>query len=635
MRGVHEQIKTKYLYLLGICIIIFLSFLFSTSSRGKLLTNQTFDVLRTTSSRNDVVIIGIDDKSLQALGAWPWNREVFSRLTDRISSYDAKVLVYDVLFLEPREGDNAFKISLSTSQIPVILASKIDNQNHLSSFLVNTSTSTHSAFANVSPDSDGKVRFYTLSQILHGSCLYSLSDIAFNIATFKNNAKNDPRCDTALGMFRYPEKITTYPLIDVLNGEIPRDAFTNKTIFVGATALDLLDNFVGMDGEKIPGVYVHASQLISRLNNVNDTPLTSGSTVAWFSIIGLCVGVLFSRMKTLKGQLITLITFVIATTVLSVMLFDSGVITPWLVTVFMMLLIAGFVTLLHTMEERKKNAYIESIFAKYVHKDVLKELMKSSAKIRLDGEKKDMTILFSDLRGFTTLSENLEPEELTTLLNGYFSAMTPCILEEKGTIDKFIGDAIMAFWNAPLPVKDHPLHAVKSALLMEKALAKFNKTHHATLAIGIGIHRGEVIVGNVGSLERVNYTVLGDAVNLASRIEGLTKKYGVTCLITEDVKKDIQDESIMFRKLDVITVKGKSEPTILYEVSFKDSNLEEIYTKYGEAFALYEKRDFDAAEELFTALSLRGDKPSATMLKRIPVLQTMEGFDGVWHFDEK
>jgi adenylate cyclase len=304
---------------------------------------------------------------------------------------------------------------------------------------------------------------------------------------------------------------------------------------------------------------------------------------------------------------------------------------------FSVILSALYTGIFRFLKERKQNEYIKNLFSRYVHKDVLQELLNSSSQVRLGGERREVSVLFSDLRGFTTFSEQMNAEELTTLLNDYLSAMSPIILEEKGTIDKYIGDAIMAFWNAPLPTKDHAKRAAKSALRMQEALNAFNKERNTTLAMGIGIHSGEVIVGNVGSLERINYTILGDVVNNTSRLEGITKKYGVGIIATEELKQKIDDPDILFRKLDVIIVKGKTKPTHIFEVLFFSKEKESLVHEYEEAFLLYQKGDFNKAKISFEKLEKVGDAPSAVMLERIAFLEknTSKEWDGVWKFNEK
>lgn len=621
-----NKIKEHGSFIFGFLIIFCIVFLILGSVRGKNITNQFFDPLRTTDEREDVIIVGIDDKSLQSIGAWPWDRKVFASLTKKLNDFGARTVVYDVLFLEPRAGDAEFKDIIGFVKTPVILGSKLENDKYLASHLTLSS-----ALINVEPDSDGKVRRYPTSFLNNGICVYPLARSAFNIAIFNKESN----CDTVSAtMFRYLTKVPIYSVVDIISGKIPADKIKGKTVFVGSVSLDLLDHFVGMTGEKVPGVFVHASVLTSLLNKVNDRNTNTSETIFLILAYMLVTGLLMYRLKNIIGQIVSLIILIASAALLSVFLFslEIQIPTPWiLLTIF---LTGGYITLYRFIKEQKKNAYIQSIFAKYVHKDVLKELMESSSSINFAGEKREISVLFSDIRGFTTFSEKMTPEELTKLLNAYLSAMTPVILEEKGTIDKFIGDAIMAFWNAPLYVENHTTHAVKAAIGMQQALADFNKNNNTELAMGVGVNYGEVIVGNVGSLERVNYTVLGDAVNLASRVEGLTKKYGVLIIVTEEVKNLVNETDIIFRKLDVITVKGKSKPTILYEVQKKSLIVSEIFKKYENAFTNYQAGRFDEAEIVFTELSSNGDGPSKTMLERIPNLKNTN-WDGIWHFDEK
>jgi adenylate cyclase len=604
------------------------------SSRGKHITQQFFDVVRTTSERNEVVILGIDDTSLQALGAWPWNRSIFAEVTKKLDDYRAKAVVFDVLFLEGRDGDDAFREVLKNVKIPVVLASKIEDGKYLESFLVRQSSSTvvASALSNVNPDSDGKVRRYPVAKYMQGTCIRGLGEQAFRISTFKKEST----CEViGEATFRYPNKVTTYTIVDVFSGKISDKELKGKVIFIGSTSLDLEDHFVGITGEKIPGVEVHASILTSLLNQEGDRELGSGEI---FIVIILLIGVVLSILyyvKTILGQITSAIGTALVVVVVSYVFFSNHIIMPLPWMILTVLSSGGFFTLVRFIKEKKRSEHIATLFSKYVHKDVLKELMKSPESINLTGEKRYLTVLFSDLRGFTTLSESLSPEELTTVLNGYFSAMTPAVLEEHGTIDKYIGDAIMAFWNAPLEVKNHERHAVISALRMQEDLKKFNKEHNTTLAVGVGIHAGNAVVGNVGSKERVNYTVLGDTVNLASRVEGLTKKYGVEVLVTEEVKDKVDDEGILFRKLDIITVKGKNLPTVLYEAMRMDTSRVSVIKAYDEAFLKYQNGEFEKAKELFKALADKGDIPGEKMYERIMNLGEVHNWDGVWHFDEK
>ncbi len=603
--------------------------MFAGSPVGENTTDRVYDVLRTTETRDEVVIIGIDDKSLQEFGAWPWNRSVFAQLQNVLTNNNVKVSVYDILFFEPRAGDADFQESLSLAKKPVILASKFENKVYLSSYLVTGSTTSRSALANVGPDTDGKVRKYSQTLISTTECVASLAQAAFSMVA------SSAACDNPSGLFRYPSQITTYSLADVVKNKIPEEFLRGKVVFIGATSLGLEDTFMGLGGARVPGVYVHASMLTSLLNNVQDEPVSRTLTLILILSISILASLCIFASQSVYKQSASLVGLLVVTVVTSVVIFEQGIILPlpWLIV--SILVSGGYSTLIRFISERKQNEYIQTLFSKYVHKDVLRELIASGSDIKLGGERKSVTVLFSDIRGFTSLSESLSPEELTSMLNDYLSAMTPHILEEKGTIDKFIGDAIMAFWNAPLSVENHSLHALYSALRMEKALQVLNTEKGYSLAIGIGVHTGSVVVGNVGGKDRVNYTILGDTVNLTSRLESLTKKYGVTILTTEAVKEVTADPSLTWRKLDTITVAGKATPTTLYEVRKASDFPDFLIEKYENALSLYCEGSWDKAEEAFTEVSEGGDVPSGKMLSRIPELRKKKEWDGVWRFDEK
>lgn len=623
--------KSTLLLTLGLCGIGITIFLLSNTPRGKTLTDTFFDPIRVTSSRQEVAIVGIDDTSLQRFGSWPWDRSIFAQLQTALTSAGVRAIAYDVLFLEDRAGDEAFLESLTKNKTPTFLASKINGNNYLESHLVGAEPFMRSSFANVQPDADGKVRKYPPSVVLNKTCTYGLAESVFRFMTFTTSTTCNAPVDTS---FRYPLSIPTYSVSDILEGKITAGDLKGTVVFVGSTSLDLADHFVSLTGEKIPGVYVHGSILTSLLNSVADRHASKAISLLSFVVAILFTALLLTRIERILLQLGALVALIVSTFIVSGVVFQYGILlpAPWLLLAIV--LTSGYTTFARFLAERTQNKYIQTLFSKYVHKDVLTELIRSNEPVRLGGEKKEVTILFSDLRGFTTLSEKLTAEELTGLLNAYFTSMTPHILEEKGTIDKFIGDAIMAFWNAPLTIPDHTIHAVSSALRMQRALSDFNKAHNTKLEMGIGVHRGEVVVGNVGGKDRVNYTILGDTVNLTSRLEGLTKKYGVKTIITEDVYTELDQTLGVTRLLDVITVKGKTLPTKIYEVlDTSDANTTDI-KQYEKGFALYQKGLWADAKAMLS--NNKDDIPSKVLLERILVLEKGDAaWDGVWRFDEK
>lgn len=264
-------------------------------------------------------------------------------------------------------------------------------------------------------------------------------------------------------------------------------------------------------------------------------------------------------------------------------------------------------------------------FGKFVPTDLVRQIIAAEGEAHLGGEKRQLTVHFSDIEGFTTISESIPPEQLVELLAEYLGEMSRIIAEEKGTVDKYIGDAIMAFWGAPQRVQDHAHCAARAALRCQKRLDELEEKWRAAgrpvFRARVGLNTGEIIVGNMGSAERLNYTAIGDAVNLASRLEGINKYYGTRIIVGQETQKLIANDFTL-RLLDFVAVKGKSEVIRIYELigEKKDESAEErrFITLYEEALAHYTRREWDEAEKKFrTLLSQRNDEASQQMLERI------------------
>jgi len=288
----------------------------------------------------------------------------------------------------------------------------------------------------------------------------------------------------------------------------------------------------------------------------------------------------------------------------------------------------------------RENRFVQKAFGKYVNKDLLEELVASPRQLNLAGEEKLMTVLFSDIRGFTSLSEKIPAKKLVNILNGYLDEMSKIILENNGTIDKFIGDAVMAFWNAPINDDKHSTNAVLTAINMINRLENLKKTNpdFKALNIGIGINTGDMVVGNIGSSQRFSYTILGDNVNLGSRLESLTKKYKVHILVSQNtVDNYVQNggPKIIFRLLDEIIVKGKTLPIKVYQPLFESKNNLELKNHYEFAFSLYQRGVFGEAWHKFRDLSRSGDPVSHMMMQRISKIQPNVIWKGIWNWDEK
>ena len=262
------------------------------------------------------------------------------------------------------------------------------------------------------------------------------------------------------------------------------------------------------------------------------------------------------------------------------------------------------------MAERDQKQQIAKNFGQYVPAELVEEMVENGLDVSIGGESRELTVLFSDVRGFTTISEGLNPHELTTLMNVFLSAMTKVIHDNRGTIDKYMGDAIMAFWGAPISDPDHARHAVQAALAMDRAMPALAEDFIARgwkpIKVGIGLNTGTMTVGNMGSNFRAAYTVLGDAVNLGSRLESLTKQYGVHIIVSEFTKAAVP--GLICRELDLVRVKGKDLPVRMFEplgfedeVSAADSA---ALARYGEALELYRGQHWSAAQKAFEALAV-------------------------------
>ena len=268
-------------------------------------------------------------------------------------------------------------------------------------------------------------------------------------------------------------------------------------------------------------------------------------------------------------------------------------------------------------------------------------MVKDPSHLKLGGETRELSIFFSDVAGFTGLSEILNPEQLTALLNEYLTAMTDIIYDEGGTIDKYEGDAIIAFWNAPLDLKDHQKHAVMAAIRCNKKLGELRpilkQKYGEDLFARIGINTGTVVVGNMGSIQRFNYTFLGDAGNLASRLEGLNKQFNTSIMISACTKKMLGNE-FSCREISSVRVKGRKEPVKVFEPMFNEdyNAMADIIHRFEAGLRLYYSGQFNEAMEIFTTLS-NTDGPSAAYVRICKELieNPPVNWDGVWEMKEK
>jgi len=283
-------------------------------------------------------------------------------------------------------------------------------------------------------------------------------------------------------------------------------------------------------------------------------------------MVAVLLALVLARLSTLKGAI-----FALGMTLLFIIIAYALYTGNYILNMSMPLAAVFFTflgtTIYKTLTEEAEKKYIRTQFGKFVNKNVVDELLKDPSKLRLGGERRSMTVLFSDIRGFTTLSEGLEAEDLVQLLNSYLSRMTDIVIRYDGTLDKYVGDEIMAFWGAPLSQPDHAMLACRTAVDMIASLEKLNAglPEEKRLRIGIGLNSGEMLVGQIGSESRMDYTVIGDNVNLGARLEGTNKVYGTSIIISE-ATLDLVRDRVVVRELDMVRVKGKHKPVTIYEL---------------------------------------------------------------------
>jgi len=296
------------------------------------------------------------------------------------------------------------------------------------------------------------------------------------------------------------------------------------------------------------------------------------------------------------------------------------------------------------LREYREKRWLRQAFSRYVSPAVVAELVAHPEGLKLGGEELEVTVLFADLAGFTGLSETLGPEELVSLLNRYFSILTDIIQARRGTVDKFIGDAVMAVWGAPLPLADHAALACHAALEIKAAIAQELAEVPARplppLTVRLGVHSGTVLAGNVGSVERFNYTVMGDTVNLASRLEGVNKHYGTAILISEATFRQVQG-MFMVRELDRLRVKGRRQPVTVYELLGPgEQGTSAWLTAFQAGLMAYRARDWAEASRRFEEVLRQKpkDPPARLFLHRCRAFQVEPPppeWDGLLVLEEK
>jgi adenylate cyclase len=464
------------------------------------------------------------------------------------------------------------------------------------------------------------------------------------------------RPDGSMKIFFYsPQSFPLYPMSRIIQAQVRTEEgsdpgidpalFRNKVVIIGGTAPGLLDRRPSPLDADGAGFQLHAAALANFLRD--DYIHTPPDWVSYLLLTLMLLGLswLLNRSLGLVIRALIGLAAVLLVIAANLLLF------AWLHVDLPLLLPLVGVALLSTSDvwsryrkARRERKFIQGAFQNYLSDSLLQQIMENPGGLKLGGEKKPVTIFFSDLAGFTSFSENMEPEELVRVLNLYLERMTAILRDHDGYLDKFEGDAIMAFWGAPVAVEDPAGKAMSAALDCQRALSRFNDEFSTQglprLAMRIGVNSGEVIAGNIGAMGRkLNYTVIGDAVNLASRLEGINKPYGTSIICGSRARAEVRAD-IVFRHLDRVRVKGKVNPEEIFEVVGRAEDVaperRESILRFEAALERYFVGEFAAAETLFAPLT-GSDHASAVFCQRCRYLleNPPEAWDGVWTFHEK
>ncbi|MCK9418468.1 MAG: adenylate/guanylate cyclase domain-containing protein [Nitrospirae bacterium] len=584
-----------------------------------------FNVRGVVTPGPETLIAAIDEKSISKLGRFPWSRTVWARVVDRLTDERAAVVVFDVLFTEAENArsdglleralqkngrviipmdfdfsEAGYKESGFTSRqvdflIPsayAVLKNTDTSYTPLAAKMVLPPLERFSAAAasvapiNMIPDSDGTLRWELLAIQyqddyyapigLQAARLYRKLDLPSLALDGQGSVQlagtlipTDAQSRMLIN-YRGPDgTFPRYSISDIVDGKTPAGTFKDKIVLIGATAIGIYDLRVTPFSNNMAGIEKHASVVDNILRNDFLRRTETGVILLIFFFAAL-FGVTLPRLGAGAGAVLFLALFGGYLGVVYYLFVVKGI---WFNFVYpASALFFGYTsqTAYRFFMEERRARDIRKMFSSYVSKRIVDELIRDPSKAKLGGDRKEITVLFSDIRGFTSFSEMLQPEEVVSLLNEYLGAMTEVVFEYEGTLDKFVGDAIVALWGAPVGQPDHAERACGCALAMivrlKELQAKWAAEGKHIIDIGIGINTGDMVVGNIGAPgKKMDYTVIGDNVNLGARLESLTRQYNNHIIISEYTYGKVRN-IMRVNELGSVTVKGKQQPVVIYDL---------------------------------------------------------------------
>lgn len=583
------KIKSHYLTIMLILLFSYFSYCDTFMKLENYVEDYIFQEQH--SADSEIIILGVDDKSLDEFGAFPWDRQVYADLINKLSLGNPSAIGIDLLFSNESnspESDEALIEAIKKAG-NVVLASyaNIDSNSNdirnikaasLEEPMESLKAVSKSGFINVltNEEDDQVIRKFMETITYNDEELKSFSYTIYKEA-LSNTSQEDPLPDglkeqwkkNYIDFIGEPGTIEYHSIADVINDEIPTDYFENKIILIGPYTLGLQDRFTTSASRynQMYGIEIHANLIQNYLNNNFKTAISPKINVLILLLLGLISYLAFKKLRQPKASIlmflfIGLYLFLVNTA------YNNGIIIKIIYPLLLIVLINIMLIIYSYIEEYLKRRQVTDMFGKYVAPQVVEQILKGGQEsLHLGGVRRMITALFVDIRGFTPLSEKAEPEEIVDILNDYLNLTAESIFKYEGTLDKFIGDATMAIYNAPIELEDHAYRAVQTAwamkqgsyILQEKLEKKFGKG----VQFGIGINTGYAVVGNIGAKFRMDYTAIGDTVNTAARLESNAKAGQI--ILSKSTYELVKDK-VEVTPLGEIKVKGKEQGIEIYQL---------------------------------------------------------------------
>ncbi|OGP63823.1 MAG: hypothetical protein A2V65_01925 [Deltaproteobacteria bacterium RBG_13_49_15] len=674
-----------------------------------------------------VVMAIIDEKSLNAEGRWPWPRSKIAQLVDELTKNGAKVIAFDIGFLDPDENtnlkliqeirrtvdrlnihsqplsesieeyqhktdnDRLLKEAIERSGAKIVLGhffhmntrdlnyevtpAELDRQldrisssryplikgadeNGRSLPVINvfapqgnleifSQGGISSGFFNKMPDEDGVVRWTPLMLRCRGGIYAPLTvqavweflgqpDLsviggAYGVEGVQIGETFIPTDEYGRLLVNHlgpSTVIPQYSVTDIIGNRVKPDSFKDKIVVVGGAAMGIADYIITPFSSSLPGMTLHATVID---NILTQNFLTKPNWTRIFDLLAIIVvclitGIVLPHLKAFKGLLFALFLFIGYIFLIYQLFIRAKILVNMVYPLLGLALTYIALTVFNYVTEERSKRHVRKAFSQYVASDVIEEILENPDELKLGGDVKTLSVLFSDLTGFTTYSEKYSPQELVNILSDYFNKMTEEVFSSRGTLLMYIGDGLMAVFGAPVESADHAEHACDAALAMRKRLhllpMEWAVKERPRLNARIGINSGPMLVGNLGSVHRFTYGVLGDQVNLASRLEGLNKLYGTDILIGENTARYV-GKAFVLREVDSVRVVGKTQAINIFEIVSRYMNLvsqekQDFIKFYEEGLARYRKREWQNAQTLFNRAEERipGDQSCQVMAER-------------------